>query len=549
MTTQAKSEQDNFRPSANFPSSVWGCSFASLSFQDSEFESLSKEVEIFKEKVKDILMQSTRGLIENIEFIDILCCLGVSYYFENEIEEQLNHTFIALPTFLHENDYDLHVAALLFRILRQHGHKVTCDVFNKFKDNDGRFKKTITNDVKSLLGLYEASFLSVHGEDILDEALAFTKPYLETLAEQASPHLAEHIKNSLVWPIHQSMERLKIHQYISFYEKEESRNETLLKFAELDYNRIQLLYRQELAILSRWSRDLNVMHKYPYTRDRIVEAYVWALGCICEPQFGASRLMIAKYVQMETVLDDTYDAYGTLDELYRFTAAFERCNVDGIDDHLSGYMEYLYKDFLKLFEETENDGNEGSSLKTSYAKEMFKELTRGYIIEAQWAKNGYVPAFDDYVQNGLIVSTCDVLASAFLLGMKDVGIKEMVWIRSNPKIVNSAKLLGTLKNDIAGHEEEQKRGDSPSSVECYMKEFGVSKEKAVKEIDKIFVNAWKDINEELLLQPRRVSKIILKYFLNFGRMSEFLYNFLDFYTNPSSMKDYVTKLLVDPFSI
>ncbi|KAF2290970.1 hypothetical protein GH714_017637 [Hevea brasiliensis] len=191
----------------------------------------------------------------------------------------------------------------------------------------------------------------------------------------------------------------------------------------------------------------------------------------------------------------------------------------------------------------------GCSFASLSFQDSFKELTRGYIIEAQWAKNGYVPAFDDYVQNGLIVSTCDVLASAFLLGMKDVGIKEMVWIRSNPKIVNSAKLLGTLKNDIAGHEEEQKRGDSPSSVECYMKEFGVSKEKAVKEIDKIFVNAWKDINEELLLQPRRISKIILKYFLNFGRMSEFLYKFLDFYTNPSSMKDYVTKLLVDPFSI
>ncbi|KAF2290967.1 hypothetical protein GH714_017546 [Hevea brasiliensis] len=146
----------------------------------------------------------------------------------------------------------------------------------------------------------------------------------------------------------------------------------------------------------------------------------------------------------------------------------------------------------------------GCSFASLSFQDSFKELTRGYIIEAQWAKNGYVPAFDDYVQNGLIVSTCDVLASAFLLGMKDVGIKEM---------------------------EEQKRGDSPSSVECYMKEFGVSKEKAVKEIDKIFVNAWKDINEELLLQPRRISKIILKYFLNFGRMSEFLYKFLDFYTN------------------
>jgi len=44
-------------------------------------------------------------------------------------------------------------------------------VFDKFKDTNGEFKKTIINDVKGIQGLYEASFLSVHGEQVLDEAL------------------------------------------------------------------------------------------------------------------------------------------------------------------------------------------------------------------------------------------------------------------------------------------------------------------------------------------------------------------------------------------
>lgn len=69
---------------------------------------------------------------------------------------------------------------------------------------------------------------------------------------------------------------------------------------------------------------MNLVEKLPYMRDRIVECYIWALGSIFEPQFAASRLLIAKYVQMTTAVDDTYDAYGTLDELQRFTAAFER---------------------------------------------------------------------------------------------------------------------------------------------------------------------------------------------------------------------------------
>lgn len=124
-------------------------------------------------------------------------------------------------------------------------------MFEKFKDSDGAFKKTICSDVKGLLSLYEATFLSVHGEDILDEALVFTRQNLETLVAQSSPPLAERIRNALVRPFHQGIERLEARQYISFYEGDESRNETLLKFAKLDFNRLQLLYKQELAILSR----------------------------------------------------------------------------------------------------------------------------------------------------------------------------------------------------------------------------------------------------------------------------------------------------------
>lgn len=140
------------------------------------------------------------------------------------------------------------------------------DVFKKFQDSDGEFRKINTSDVKGLLSLYEASFLSVHGEYILDKALAFTRKHLETLADQSSPHLAKHIRNCLLWPFHQTMERLKALQYISFYEEDESRNETLLKFAKLDYNRLQLLYREELSLLSRyififwvcWTIDIQI---------------------------------------------------------------------------------------------------------------------------------------------------------------------------------------------------------------------------------------------------------------------------------------------------
>ena len=127
------------------------------------------------------------------------------------------------------------------------------DAFNKFKNNDGTFKKSLIDDVRGMLSLYEASFLSVHGEEIMDEALAFTRKHLESVAMEQSHALAEHIKNALDIPFHKGIPRLEARRYISFYEQHnESPNETLLRFAKLDFNRLQLLHRQELAVFSRW---------------------------------------------------------------------------------------------------------------------------------------------------------------------------------------------------------------------------------------------------------------------------------------------------------
>ncbi|KAF2290976.1 hypothetical protein GH714_017740 [Hevea brasiliensis] len=456
MAVEAKHEHGTARLLVKYPQTEWGCSFASLSCQASELESYAKEVEALKEK--------------------------------NEIEEQLNHIFIALPKLLDDdNDCDLHTVAILFQILRQYGYKVSCDVFNKFKD-DGGFKKTIASDVKGLLSLYEATFLSVHGEDIFDEVVSFTRQHLETLVAQSSPHLANYMRNALKQPFHRSIERVEAKKYIVFYEGEESRDETLLRFAKLDYNRVQLLYRQELASLSRWWKDLDVAEKLHYSRDRIVEAYLWAVGPHFEPQDSLSRMLMAKSIEIITIVDDTYDEYATIDELQRFTAAIERWNIGAIDE-LPEYMK-------------------------------FKEMVRSNYVQAQWFNDGYIPAFDEYMRNGVVSVGYEAVRAASFIGMENiVGTTELQWLETNPKIVQAAKLITRLKNDIAAREGEQKK-DGPSTLRCYMNEHGVSREKAIEEFKKMCENAWKDMNEDCM-KPTAVSRTLLNYNLNIARSLEF----------------------------
>ncbi|KAK2658054.1 hypothetical protein Ddye_011106 [Dipteronia dyeriana] len=124
-------------------------------------------------------------------------------------------------------------------------------VFNRFKEDHGKFKKTLTSDARGILSLYEATHLRVHGEDILEEALAFSKAHLKSLAGKSSPHLARQILKSIQQPLHNDIPRLEAIHYISIYEENESRNESLLLFAKLDFNRVQLLHQQEIDQVRR----------------------------------------------------------------------------------------------------------------------------------------------------------------------------------------------------------------------------------------------------------------------------------------------------------
>lgn len=69
---------------------------------------------------------------------------------------------------------------------------------------------------------------------------------------------------------------------------------------------------------------MDLVSKLSYARDRMVECYFWTLGVYFEPQYSRARIMLAKTIAMISVIDDTYDSYGTVDELQIFTDAVER---------------------------------------------------------------------------------------------------------------------------------------------------------------------------------------------------------------------------------
>ncbi|KAF5736607.1 casbene synthase chloroplastic-like [Tripterygium wilfordii] len=366
-------EQETIRPLGYYPETVWVYEdFASFSANDSAFESYTEQVDELKMQVKDMLINLTTDPVEKLKLIDALCRLGVSYQVKSEIEDQMNLIF-NLQLNLDDRDYDLYTVALVLRVFRQHGFKMSFEVFNKFKSDDGNFKESLTNDVNGILSLYEAAHLSLHGEDILDQALAYTRAKLDLLASQCEPYLAKHIALALQHPFYFAIQRIKSREYISFYEEVESHNEVLLMLAKLDFNRVQLLHQQELNEVSRWFEDLKLTSRYSYPRARIAEIYMWTNAVYFEPQYRSAQIMLTKIVKLISIIDDTYDSYATIDELRLLTDAIESWDINAIDE-LPDYMKFLYSTILNLYGELETElESEGRSYGVSHARDAAEQ--------------------------------------------------------------------------------------------------------------------------------------------------------------------------------
>ncbi|XP_043710538.1 (-)-germacrene D synthase-like [Telopea speciosissima] len=414
--------------------------------------------------------------------------------------------------------------------------------------------KDFINDVSGMLCLYEATHLRVHGEDILDEALEFTTTRLNSIVTDGlKPHpLATQVMHALKQPFHKNPPRIEARDYISIYQEDyNTKNESLLKLAKLDFNLLQSIHQQELSQLSKWWKELDFVSKLPYARDRLVETYFVAMGLCFEPQYALARKMITKVTALITIIDDTYDAYGTFEELQLFTDAVERSEHSAMDGLLE-YMKVIYLALLDFYNEIEEEfGKDGQSYRVYYAKEAMKTQVRSYFMEAKWLKDGYIPTFEVYMQNASTSIAYILLIVYSLVGMGDFVTKEtFVWAMNNPKLMKASSLIFRLMDDMKAHKFEQERGHVCSAVECYMKQYDVSEQEVYDEFNRRLVDAWKDVNEACMkpmMTTAAVPRSVLSVFVNYDRNIDVLYKYKDGFTFANEiLKELITSLFVDP---
>ncbi|GMN64055.1 hypothetical protein TIFTF001_033115 [Ficus carica] len=289
--------------------------------------------------------------LAQLEHVDILQRLGLSYHFEEEINSMLEEICKNKS-----KRNSLYYTALEFRLLQQHGYWVPQEVFNAFRDERGNFSAgTSDNNIIAMLSLYEASFHSIEGEGPLEEARDFTTKFLEEYVKSNRDQngiLSLLVSHALELPLHWRMPRLETRWFTDVYEKRQEMNLSLLELAKLDFNIVQATHQEDLKHVSRWWSETGLGQKLDFARDRLMENFMWTVGIAFEPQFGKFRRVSTKVYALITVIDNIFDVYGTLDELELFADAVEsgQIFVNLIDWKQSGTSADIHQTCKEYFE-------------------------------------------------------------------------------------------------------------------------------------------------------------------------------------------------------
>lgn len=135
----------------------------------------------------------------------------------------------------------------------------------------------------------------------------------------------------------------------------------------------------------RWWKDLDIPTKLPYARDRMVEVYFWTLvGMYYEPKYTFGRILVSKIICLVSLIDVTFDAYGTFEELTLFTESCQKVR----SKTLLGCIYYItLKKFFFLF-----------------VKNIFISSISSFDLISRWDTNvtDTLPAYMKFIHNKLL---------------------------------------------------------------------------------------------------------------------------------------------------
>ncbi|PIN22184.1 Alpha-farnesene synthase [Handroanthus impetiginosus] len=500
------------RRTANYKPNIW--SYDRLQSLTSIYleTKYKREVEELKGQIWTTF-SAVNNPVNKLEFIDRIGKLGLSHYFAEEIREAMNEIITCKESIICSDmneDECLYSTALYFRILRQ--------------------------DAKAMHEIFEASHLATEDECLFDRGKTFAA------AKNLTCLNPDCYLYSDKCPLHWSVTWFNVKAHVP------SQNNTkLLRLAKLSFNMVQAQHQKELKEILRWWRNLGLSEVLTFTRDRVVESFLWAVGVAYEPQYANLRKWLTKAITLVLIIDDVYDIYGSEYEVEQLTTAVERWDPREIQQ----LPEAIKRCFWTLYDTTndihlEIQKEKGWNSVLPHLKKAWTDFCKALLVEAKWYHSGRTPFLQEYLDNGWISSSGPVLSLHVLFGVGEDITQTISVFNNSAEIIRHSSLIIRLCNDLGTSQAELERGDAASSILCYMREANVVEGKARDHMKNLESHSWKKI-KGLYMASLSWEKPMIRYMINTARVANFIYQNGDgFGVQNQETRDQVLSCLVEP---
>ncbi|KAG5561432.1 hypothetical protein RHGRI_004463 [Rhododendron griersonianum] len=282
--------------------------------------------------------------------IDTLQRLSIDCLFQEEIEALLQKQYMESTISNGYPEFDLYEVSTRFRLLRQEGYNVPADVFNNFKNKEGRFKSELGTDIKGLMALYEASHLSIKGEDKLDQAANYSCLLLDGWMMNLDQRQARLVDSTLRHPYHKNLARFTARSFVSDYKGINGWVDGLQELATMDFKMVQSTNQREILQFSEWWKDMGLANDLKFARNETLKWYMRPMAALTNPRFSQQRVELTKPISLIYIIDDIFYVYGTLEELTLFTEAVDRWDLAAVEN-----LPYYMKSCFNALYDTTNE--------------------------------------------------------------------------------------------------------------------------------------------------------------------------------------------------
>ncbi|XP_056689744.1 alpha-farnesene synthase isoform X2 [Spinacia oleracea] len=526
---------------------------AMISFSPLLKATYKERAEKLKDEFVDVLSEVPE--LSKPHIVETIRKLGLSNVFHTEIMDALDSIVSNLNANNVDFEEDILDTSLSFRLLRQHGYHASEDMFINFiGEMDLRKGEAGSkSDFRGILELFEATRLALDGEEVMEKVKTFSYQYLTDNFLDMDINLAKQVAYASENPCHRKVLWFDVRHQIHTYELEDNKNLILLELAKLNFNIVQDMHLEDLKQMSRWWKNLGLIENMSFTRDRLVESFLWTVGVACEPQHALLRKCLTKVVTFVLVLDDAYDIYGSLEELECFTRTVDRWDYEEVDQ-LPECMKICFQALVTTTNEIAKDIQKDKCWNNNdvspFLKTGWADFCKALLLEAWWDKKRCIPSLEDYLSSAWITSSGPLLSLVALLCTTDGKPEELYekW-EDNQDLIYYTSLVIRLLNDQGTSAAELERGDAHSSILCYMEEASVTEAIAREHMKDIIDSAWSKINMELL-NAKTEQQTFVNLVINTARVCHFIYQKGDgFSVQDGDTKKKIKRLLIEPIKL